>query len=74
MQEEMIREIEARASEVSDLRCDERFLVAAARFRSGNLHLGKRIHGQKLYGSGFVNIKSTETEYFFGNVPQQWRL
>ena len=41
MQEEMIREIERRESEVSYVCRNGRFLAAAARIGPANLHLGK---------------------------------
>ena len=53
MQQEMIREIEARASQVSYLCRDGLFLAAATRFRGRHLYLGKRVHGPKLHGSRF---------------------
>ena len=35
-----------------------------------NLYLGKQYIGQNYTAAGFVNIKPTETDYFFGDVPQ----
>ena len=71
MQEEMIREIERRESEVSCLCRNGLFLAAAARIRSPLIFTWANEYIAKNYiPAGFVNIKPTETDYFFGDVPQ----
>jgi hypothetical protein len=70
MQQEMIREIEAArpkylisvAMNYSWLRRPD---SAGAIFNWANEYMA-----QNYTAAGFVNIKPTETDYFFGNVPQ----
>jgi hypothetical protein len=70
MQQEMIREIEAaRPKYLVSVAMDYSWLrrpdSEPAIFTWANEYIG-----QNYTAAGFVNIKPTETDYFFGNVPQ----